>query len=392
MRSVTPTELGGCERSAVVIGPFGSSLKTSDFTERGVPLIFVRDVRNADFSRPRAFITEDKAKDLTAHLALPGDLVITKMGDPPGDAAIYDGHGPAVITADCIRLRPSADYDARYLLHAMKSPQVRRQILEITSGAAQKKVSLERFRTRVSVPVPSLPEQRRIAAILGHADALSAKRRQVLTHLDSLAQSIFDDMFGSASCASVPLGRLVDFCSGGTPSKSRKEYWEGDLPWFSAKDLKAADLWDSQNHVSATVTRDTSLRLLPRDTITMVVRGMILAHTIPVTILRVPATINQDLKALIPRASVDVDFLSAAIRARSGWILGRVSTAAHGTKKLESAVLKSIPVPDVEPRLQTAFAERVARVNIERESVWRALAADSELFASLQARAFRGEL
>lgn len=392
MREVTPDELGGSSKTAVIIGPFGSNLKTSDFTDSGVPLIFVRDIRAGDFSEPRAFVSSEKALQLRAHIALPGDVLVTKMGDPPGDAAIYDGTGPAVITADCIRLRPTGDYDARYLLHAFKTPQVRQQVLEITSGAAQKKVSLERFRHRVTVPVPPLPEQRRIAAILDHADALRTKRRHVLTHLDSLSQSIFNDMFGSASCASVPLGNLVDFYSGGTPSKSRKEYWEGDLPWFSAKDLKAPDLWDSQDHIAREVTRDTSLRLLPRDTITMVVRGMILAHSIPVSTLRVPATINQDLKALIPKAPVDIDFLSAAIRARSSWILRRVSTAAHGTKKLESSVLDSIPVPNAESRLQAVFAERVARVMLERETVARAFDADSEMLASLQSRAFRGEL
>ncbi len=392
MRDVTPDELGGSSKTAVVIGPFGSSLKTSDFTDGGVPLVFVRDIRAGDFSKPRAFVSEEKARELRAHIAIPGDLVVTKMGDPPGDVAIYDGRVPAVITADCIRLRPARGYDTRYLLHAFKTPRVRQQVLDITSGAAHKKVSLERFRHRVAVPVPSLPEQRRIAAILDHVDALHARRRQVLTHLDSLTQSIFNDMFGAAAFTSVPLGSIVDFYSGGTPPKARKDYWEGDLPWFSAKDLKAPDLWDSQDHIASTVTQETSLKLLPPDTITMVVRGMILAHTVPVTTVRVPATINQDLKALMPKADVDVDYLSAAIRARFTWILARVSTAAHGTKKLESTVLESIPVPDADSRLQLAFAARVAQVNAQRATVSRAIATDEELFASLQSRAFRGEL
>lgn len=89
MREVTTAELGGSSKAALIIGPFGSSLKTSDFTDSGVPLIFVRDVRTGDFTKPRAFISEEKARELRAHIALPGDLVVTKMGDPPGDVAIY---------------------------------------------------------------------------------------------------------------------------------------------------------------------------------------------------------------------------------------------------------------------------------------------------------------
>ena len=72
------------------------------------------------------------------------------------------------------------------------------------------------------IPLPSLSEQRRIAAILNHADALRAKRRQALGHLDSLSQSIFDDMFGpvhSDRWSRVVLGDVVELIDSGTSPK-----------------------------------------------------------------------------------------------------------------------------------------------------------------------------
>ena len=141
------------------------------------------------------------------------------------------------------------------------------------------------------------------------------------------------------------LGDLVDFYSGGTPSKSKPEFWKGDIPWFSAKDMKSPRLADSIDHVSENVFTQTSLRRVPADTIAMVVRGMILAHTIPISILDRDCAINQDLKALIPRQPIDTTFLAAMIRAQHDKILSDVSRAAHGTTKLESHVLASIEVP-----------------------------------------------
>lgn len=143
----------------------------------------------------------------------------------------------------------------------------------------------------------------------------------------------------------VALGEVVDFYSGATPSKSRPDLWVGDVPWFSAKDLKHPRLSDSLDHVSREVFTSSPLRKLPAGTVVMVVRGMILAHTVPVSILDAEAAINQDLKALLPRAPLDSSFLAHMLRAQQNTILGHVATAAHGTKKLDSRVLRELRIP-----------------------------------------------
>ena len=143
----------------------------------------------------------------------------------------------------------------------------------------------------------------------------------------------------------VALGDVVDFYSGGTPSKSKSELWEGDVPWFSAKDIKQSRLADSVDHISDAAFATTSLRKIPAGTVVLVVRGMILAHTLPVSIIDVDSAINQDLKALLPRQDIDAAYLAAMLRAQQAAILQLVSTAAHGTKKLESRILQSIRIP-----------------------------------------------
>lgn len=170
----------------------------------------------------------------------------------------------------------------------------------------------------------------------------------------------------------VALGDVVEFYSGGTPSKSKPELWRGNVPWFSAKDMKRPRLRDSADHVTDDVFSSTPLRKLPAGTIAVVVRGMILAHTVPISILEVDAAINQDLKALVPKRDLDTSFLAAMLRAQHATILSQVSTAAHGTKKLDARVLENlrIPFPPVaEQRRIAAILDQADALRAKRRQV-----------------------
>jgi type I restriction enzyme S subunit len=115
-----PEEIKARERYSLAIGPFGSNLKVKDYRPTGVPLVFVKEIRTRNFGGlGTKFISEEKALELAAHTISGGDLLITKMGDPPGDTAIYPKGAPdAVITADCIKLRVRALHNRRLALSA----------------------------------------------------------------------------------------------------------------------------------------------------------------------------------------------------------------------------------------------------------------------------------
>ena len=290
--------------------------------------------------------------------------------------------------------RDNVDQD--YFYYLLGSDATYAKFTRLAAGATVKNLNIDLV-AGVEVEFPPLPEQRRIAAILDQAETLRTQRRAALAQLDSLTQSLFLDMFGDpvVNPKGWPVVSLTDIChcySGGTPSKANNAFWEGPVPWFSAKDMKAEDLFDSEDHIAETVPTTTTLKLLPKDTVAIVVRGMILAHTFPVCVLRVPATINQDLKALIPRQPIDAQFLAACLRSQSGFVLEQVSEAGHGTKRLDSQGLQKIRVLQPEPSLQQTFATRVQAIEALKTQHRAALAAQDALFASLQQRAFAGTL
>ncbi|MBJ7417130.1 MAG: restriction endonuclease subunit S [Niveispirillum sp.] len=181
----TVEDIKAPEPYSLAIGPFGSNLTVKDYVAAGVPLVFVRDIRRETYgSADTKYISEEKAFSLSQHYVNPGEVLVTKMGDPPGDVSIYPSDRPrAVITSDCIKIKPDESLiSSNFLALALRSRSAQDQILERSKGVAQQKVSLERFRS-VRVPLPPLPEQHRIVERI---EALLAKGAKAKAALDTL--------------------------------------------------------------------------------------------------------------------------------------------------------------------------------------------------------------
>ena len=203
----TPDQITAHEDYAIGIGPFGSNLRVSDYREEGVPLIFVRNIRAESFGGDDTrYVAREKALALKPHAAKAGDVLVTKMGEPPGDAAIYPFGSPeGVITADCIRVRRHPTLaETPFVLFAFRSSIFREQVVRVTRGVAQKKVSLERFKG-LALPLAPLAEQARVASevdrLFSVADETQSAVERDLSRVTRLRQSILKWAFE---------GRLVD--------------------------------------------------------------------------------------------------------------------------------------------------------------------------------------
>lgn len=157
------------------------------------------------------------------------------------------------------------------------------------------------------------------------------------------------------SWSEATLGDLVTLRSGGTPSKGNADYWTGDVPWVSSKDMKTLRLFDTQDHISpAAVCKGT--RLAEENTILMVVRSMILAKELPISITKRAMAFNQDIKAIIPNSRVENEFLLYLLLAHRGDILGLVDEAGHGTSRIQTDRLLGLSVRVPSPSMQTRIS------------------------------------
>ncbi len=247
------------------------------------------------------------------------------------------------------------------------------------------------------IPLPPPPEQKRIAAILDKADAIRRKRQQAIQLADDFLRAVFLDMFGDPvtnpkGWETERLEGLVKVVSGATPSKSNDAYWIGDFPWVSPKDMKSVEISSSIDHINQVVFERENLKKIPVGSVLIVVRGMILAHTVPVGITATEVAINQDIKAFISSGGVLPEFLLWFLLSQHANLLSKVTTAAHGTKRFDMADLLNLPVfvPDIEVQRKFVSIARSYKATLD-ELDWSHKDA-RELFNSLGQRAFAGQL
>lgn len=124
---------------------------------------------------------------------------------------------------------------------------------------------------------------------------------------------------------------------------ANSDYWGGDIPWVSPKDMKHSRLWDAIDHVTAKALGNGT-RLAPAHALLLVVRGMILAHTFPVARAERALAFNQDIKALVPRDGVDSEYLLWWITAHEALFLGITTESTHGTKRMPTDALHGVRI------------------------------------------------
>lgn len=185
------------------------------------------------------------------------------------------------------------------------------------------------------------------------------------------------------------MGRLVKFASGGTPSRDVPRFWDGDIPWLSAKDLKKFRLDDSIEKVTREGAHNGT-RLIEAGSVLILVRGMTLLKDVPVGVTERAVAFNQDLKALIPNREVDGHYLGFYLAANKFRLLTLVDRASHGAGRLPSDLLQSfeIELPGIEEQRKIADILLTWDRAIERADM--RIAAESRLKRGLLERLIMG--
>lgn len=210
-------------KAAFVDGPFGSDLKTSDYKDSGVPLIQLNNIRDSKHvMRNMKFVTEEKKKKLTRHIALPCDVVIAKMADPVARAAVVTSEYPEyVIVADCVKLTPNTNLvDLAYLVWAINSDVVRINAELVSTGTTRIRINLSELK-KLKIPYPTFSEQKAISNFLDHEtakiDTLIDKQQQLIKLLKEKRQAVISH--------AVTKGLNPD-----APMKDSGVEWLGEVP------------------------------------------------------------------------------------------------------------------------------------------------------------------
>jgi len=144
----------------------------------------------------------------------------------------------------------------------------------------------------------------------------------------------------------VRFGNVGGILGGGTPNKSTSAFWDGEIPWISPKDMKVDYISDSLDKITTEAVEKSSAKIIPANSLLIVVRGMILSHSFPTAINLVPVTINQDMKAVVLNG-YERSFILLMIKGLKNEFVDMVEHSTHGTCKIVSDKLwnKVLAIP-----------------------------------------------
>jgi type I restriction enzyme S subunit len=165
----------------------------------------------------------------------------------------------------------------------------------------------------------------------------------------------------------MPLKRVAQFAGGGTPSKDNVEFWKGDIPWVSPKDMKVGTVIETEDNITSEAVQKSATRLVPRGAVLIVVRSGILIHTIPVALAGRELTLNQDLKAIVSSPALLPAYLRYFIIGMQQQLLMEWKREGATVESLEMDLIANTktPLPDhQEQHAIAAFLDReTARID-----------------------------
>ncbi|VWD64744.1 restriction endonuclease subunit S [Burkholderia contaminans] len=382
-------------RNAIVGGPFGSNLVSNDYVESGVPVIRGQNMGSRWVGGDFVFVNEEKATSLSGNLARTGDLVFTQRGTLGQVAIVPNGdHDYYLVSQSQMKATvDAARADAKFLYYFFSSEA---QQDWIRSNAIQTGVPHTNLGILKKHPVllPSLPEQRAIAAVLGALDDKIEQNRRTGRALEGLVQATFKAWFvdfepvkakaaGQTSFPGMPpatfaalpdsltdsplgpvpkgweirtIGDLVTVRGGGTPSTKVAEYWDGGVHfWATPKDLSGLQdpvLLKTSRRITDAGAECISSGVLKENTVLLSSRAPV-GYT---ALAKVPVAVNQGFIAMTCDGPLPPHYVLHWTRS----MLGEIKSRASGTTFPEISKGAFRPIPAILPSVAVHAFENFA--------------------------------
>ena len=348
----------------------GGGMPKKLFVNEGIPAIHYGHIftkYGVQTKCAAAYLAPEDAHNLTR--VYPGDLVVTNTSEnleDVGKGVVWLGDEEGVTGGHATVVR-SLEVDTVFLSYYLRTEDFALKKRKYAQGTKVIELSAVNL-SKIDIPVPPLQVQREIVRILDQLTTvqaeleveleaeLEARRVQYEYYRNHLLS--YDSLAARGLVSWIPLRELGVWSGGGTPSKSRADYWdEGNIPWITPKDMRSSKIQNSMMNVTDRAVRESNVKLIEAPSIALVVRSSILQHTFPVAQIDVDATFNQDMKALV----VDSDrferrYIYYALSANGQEILRQTSKQGGSVNSLVVPRLMDfeIPVPALDEQQRIA--------------------------------------
>ena len=282
----------------IAMGPFGSNIKVSCFVDSGVPVLNGSNLEGFSLSEKTfRYVTREKADSLNKANAHRGDIVITHRGTLgqivfiPQDSK-YDRY---VISQSQFRVRCNDKVLPEYLVYYFHTPIGQHKLL---SNASQVGVpALARPSStfqQIEVVLPELSIQKRVVEIISTIQKKIVNNQELNDNLQQQADTLFSSLYDRSN-TEVRFTDLIQILGGGTPKTGENTYWNGNIAFFTPKDVGTPYTLITEKTISKEGLSHCNSRLYPVNTVFVTARGTVGK----VGMSGVPMAMNQSCYALV---------------------------------------------------------------------------------------------
>ena len=289
--------------------------------------------------------------------------ILVSINGTIGNVAKYNNE-PCILGKSACYINVIKEVDKEFIYYILTSANFKRNITNEATGTTIKNVSLKQMREyKFNIPC-NLADQRRIASILSSLDRKIELNNKINADLEEMAQAIFknwfvnfepfkDGKFVDSELGMIPegwkVGTLGDFCKcllGGTPSRSKEEYWNGDVNWINSGEINKFRILEASEKITELGLSKSATKLLPKKTTVLAITGATLGQ---VSLLEIDTCANQSVIGVLENAEVPYEYIYPFIKDRIEMLIQHQTGGAqqHINKDNVESLIFLLPAKNV---------------------------------------------
>ena len=340
----------------------GGTPKSTNLSYYGgkIPWLNTKEI---DFNRiysTEKTITDSGLNNSSAKWIVPNTVTVAMYGATAGKSCIVKV--PMTTNQACCNLTINdevADYE--FVYYSLKNDYT--TLASLANGGAQQNLNAQIIKDYV-LQMPSLADQRRIASILSSLDRKIELNNKINADLEEMAQAIFknwfvdfeplkDGKFVDSELGMIPegwkVGTLGEFCKcllGGTPSRSKEEYWNGEVNWINSGEINKFRILEASEKITELGLAKSATKLLPKKTTVLAITGATLGQ---VSLLEIDTCANQSVIGVLENAEVPYEYIYPFIKDRIEMLIQHQTGGAqqHINKDNVESLIFLLPAKNV---------------------------------------------
>lgn len=345
-------------------GPFGSQLHQEDYVDEGTPIITVEHLggdRIMTQNLPR--VSDDDKQRLSKYWMCEGDTIFSRVGSVDRASYVHQEEDGWLFSGRCLRVRPDVEkVNPRYLSFILRSPQFTSYIKSIAVGATMPSINTKLLLTAPVVLIPR-DEQEKVADMLDAIERKIELNRQMNETLEQMGQALFRHYFidnpEAEKWETSTIGEYYDVLLGGTPSRTKNEYWEnGTVGWINSGKINEFRITEPSEFITEEALNSSAAKLLPVGTTVIAITGATLGQ---ISRLEREFAANQSVIGMVPKDRIGNDFIYYWVTHSITKLIGHQTGGAQQHINRSNVVNFELPVPD--DTVLKDFQERVKPIS-----------------------------